>query len=75
MAELYFSAKVGKDAVLCISPLSDTKAEMSDEKIEDRSGYFLYELINNDEVREIEILARVPSDEAAVRLKNLLGLK
>jgi hypothetical protein len=75
MAELYFSAKVDEDSVLCLSPLSEKKAEMVDEKIEDRSGYFLYELTSNDVMGEIEILARVTSDEAAVRLKNLLGLK
>jgi hypothetical protein len=74
MAALYFSRKTNSGTILCISPITDRRVELSGEEIEDRSGYFLYEIKGGGEPSEVEILARVQSDEAAVRLKEMLKL-
>jgi hypothetical protein len=74
MAEYYFSRKTDSGAVLCLAPISDRRVELSGEEIEDRSGYFLYEVKGGAEASEVEILARVQSEEAAMRLKRMLNL-
>lgn len=75
MAEYYFSAPVDSETTLCIAPITDKRVELSGEEIEDRSGYFLYEIKGGGEPREVQILARVTSEEAAFRLKEMLALK
>ena len=44
MAEYYFSAKTDMETTLCIAPITDKRIELSGEEIEDRSGYFLYQI-------------------------------
>lgn len=75
MAEYYFSVQVDSETTLCIAPLTDRRVELSGEQIEDRSGYFLYRTKGNDEPGEVEILARLTSEDAAFQLKQLLSLK
>jgi hypothetical protein len=74
MAEYYFSRKTDSDTVLCIAPISDRRVEISGEEVTDRSGYFLYEVKGGADASEVEILARVQSEEAALRLKRMLRL-
>jgi hypothetical protein len=47
---------------------------MSGEEIPDASGYFLYTVSHTTRPETVEILARVQSDEAAWRLRNMFGL-
>ncbi len=75
MSEYYFCAKTGADTTLCIAPLTDKRVELSGEEIEDVSGYFLYETRGHAEPGEVFILARLTSEEAAFRLKEMLQLK
>jgi hypothetical protein len=75
MAEYYFSANIDSDTTLCIAPLTDRRIELSGEHIEDRSGYFLYQTKGGSEPGEVVILARLTSEEAALRLKEMLALK
>jgi len=75
MPEYYFSAKIDSDTTLCIAPITDKRVELSGEQIEDRSGYFLYQIKGRGEPGEVEILARLTSEEAALRLKEMLALK
>jgi hypothetical protein len=75
MAQFYFSRKTNTGTVLCLSPITDKRVELSGEEVEDRSGYFLYELRGGAEPSQVEILARVQSDEAAMRLKQMLKLE
>jgi len=75
MAEYYFSARVDSDTTLCIAPLTDRRIELSGEHIEDTSGYFLYKVKGGCEPGEVEILARLTSEEAAFRLKRMLALE
>jgi hypothetical protein len=75
MSEYYFSAKIDSETTLCIAPLTDKRVELSGEKIEDRSGYFLYQTKGDGEPAEVEIIARLTSEAAALRLKEMLTLK
>jgi hypothetical protein len=75
MAEYYFSAKIDTETTLCIAPISDKRVDLSGQEIEDRSGYFLYAVKGGGEPREVEILAQLKSDEAVLRLKQMLNLE
>lgn len=75
MAEYYFSAQIDDQTTLCIAPLTDRRIELSGEEIGDASGYFLFTTRGGGEPTDVEILARVPSEEAAWRLRSMLGLE
>jgi hypothetical protein len=75
MAEYYFSAKVDSDTTLCIAPITNRRVELSGQEIADRSGYFLFQTRGNGEPGDVEIIARLESEEAAFRLKDMLSLK
>ncbi len=75
MPEYYFSAQTDTETTLCIAPLTDKRIELSGEEIEDTSGYFLYETRGGAEPEEVRIIARLTSEEAALRLKDMLSLK
>jgi len=75
MAEYYFSARVDSETTLCVAPISDKRVELSGQEIEDRSGYFLYKVKGGSEVHEVEIIARVVSEEAAIHLSELLSMQ
>lgn len=75
MPEYYFSAQTDSETTLCIAPLTDKRIELSGEEIEDASGYFLYETKGGPEPGEVRIIARLTSEEAAFRLRDMLALK
>jgi hypothetical protein len=75
MAEYYFSAKVDSETTLCIAPLTSKRIELSGQEVENPSGYFLYQTRGGGEPGEVEIIARLESEEAALRLKDMLALK
>jgi hypothetical protein len=69
--ELYFSTNVDHDVTLCISPLTDQRAVSAG--IEDGVGYFLYEKSQSED--GIAVIARLHSEEAALRLSRILGME
>jgi hypothetical protein len=75
MSEYYFSAQIDRDTTLCIAPLTTKRVELSGQRIDDASGYFLYQTRGGGEPSEVQILARIESDEAALALKDMLALK
>jgi hypothetical protein len=75
MADYYFSAQIDKDTTLCIAPLTNKRIDLSGQQIGDPSGYFLYQTRCGGEPGEVEIIARLESEEAALRLRNMLSLK
>ena len=75
MAEYYFSAKVDNDTTLCIAPITRKRVELSGQYIRDPSGYFLYQTKGDGEPTEVVIIARLESEEAALKLKGMLALK
>jgi hypothetical protein len=74
MSELYFSTNLDNDTVLCLSTLTDRKAAAAGEEIESPLGYYLYETSSSDDADRISILAKVASEDAAMRLRELLGM-
>lgn len=75
MEGYYFSAPLDSDTTIYLSPLSDRRIEMSGEEVADSSGYFLYTVRHTRQPEAVEILARVHSEEAAWRLKQLFDLR
>ncbi len=59
-----------------VAPLTDRRLELSgEEELTDTSGYFLYATRGGGEPTEVEIIAKLPSEEAVWRLKEMLGLE
>lgn len=73
--EYYLSAQVDDDTILCIAPLTQHRVELSGQEIEDESGHFLYLVRGGSEPRDVEILARLSSEEAVRRLSEILSLR
>ena len=74
MSEFYFSRSLGDARTLCVAPLSDRRIESSGQDVPDTSGYFLFETRGFDNDTEVEIIAQAMSEEAAFRLREMLGL-
>lgn len=75
MADLYFSGIVDNETTLCIAPLTDRRIAMSGQEIPDTSGYFLYATRKSEEPNEVEVIARLVSEDAAFALSQILGLE
>lgn len=75
MGEFYFSVPLGDKHALCVAPLSDRRLAMSGQEVADPSGYFLYERRGSGELADVEIIARVVSEEAALRLRDMLKME
>ncbi len=73
MDAYYLTAKNGKSASLCIAPITKSFALSAGQAPEDSSGYFLFE-VRDDNPDSIEIIARLNSEDAAVKLADLLRL-
>jgi hypothetical protein len=73
MGELYFSTNVSNDVTLCISPLTDERANAAG-IAHDVTGYFLYELSQSGGTTDVAVLAQIHSEEAAFRLSRMLGM-
>lgn len=72
--ELYFSTHIDENVILCISPLTDECA-LAAGLPSNQLGYFLYERSSNAETEHCTVIARIESEEAAFRMKNMLGLE
>jgi len=74
MSEFYFSRQLDETRTLCVAPLSDRRIEASGQDVPNPSGYFLFETRGTDESAEVQIIAQVVSQEAALRLRDLLKM-
>lgn len=70
MASLYLSAMGDCGKILALKPLTNRAAQYMDPPLSDIGGYFLVE----ESGGETAVLARVDSEDAALRLGRLLGL-
>ena len=75
MAELYFSTNLSNDTMLCISTLTDRKAAAAGADLDSPLGYYLYETSCGEDTDRISIIAKVSSEDAAMRLRMLLGME
>jgi hypothetical protein len=74
MNEFYFSVNLDEGRRLCLAPLSDRNLALSGQEISDISGLFLFEKSGDEERASVEIIAQVFSEEAALRLRDALGM-
>lgn len=74
MDAFYFSVDLDSERTLCLAPLTDRRITMSGQLIPDPSGYFLFEKRGTGEGADIEIIAHVLSDDAALRLRGLFNM-
>lgn len=74
MDDAFFNIPMGMKRVICITPI--TREMLSSSGIDclgDDCGYFVYETVEGDPIRAFNILAKVPSLEAAEKLAELLA--
>lgn len=74
MSDYYFSVNIDADRTLCLAPLTDRRLGMSGQQIEDLSGYFLYEQHGTGDAASIEIIAKVLTEDAALRLRDMFQM-
>jgi hypothetical protein len=74
LSNFYLSRTDADGSVLGLSLLSNRRAAAAGIAPSDARGYFLYRAAPCDP-DSVEIIARVESDEAALRLKSLLNLE
>lgn len=70
----YFSKIVDSDRILCLSPITSRLIARSDSELTDVSGYFLFEQTGIKEPESVRILAQVHTNEAALAIKDMMGL-
>ncbi len=70
MASLYLSSVCAGGKTIALKPITNRIAAAFDPPILDTQGYFLVE----DDGRDTAILARIETDDAALKLARLLGL-
>lgn len=73
MDALYLSTESQDDTRLCIAPLTRQIINATGGDASDAAGYFLFERQGSDP-HDVQILARVASEEAALKLARLLNL-
>jgi hypothetical protein len=70
MASLYLSAIRDGGKTLALKPLTNRLAALMDPPLSDLNGYFLVE----DDGCDASVLARVATEDAAIKLARILGL-
>lgn len=74
MDDLYWSAQLSSGKRLCVSPLSrETIQENEIENLGNDLGYFIYCFDETKPAAGIEILGKAASEDAAMRLAELLA--
>ena len=74
MADLYFSTNLSNEVTLCIAPLTTNRA-IANGIEKDQAGYFLYEKNLAESTGNVAVIAHIKSEEAAMRLSQLLGME
>lgn len=74
MSVHYFSVEVSEGRRLYLAPLTDAQIENSGQEISETDGYFLFERDVYDSSR-VEIIAKVVSEEAIFKLRQVFNMK
>lgn len=74
MPDFYFTVNLDEERTLCLAPLTNRKLALVEDEIEDPSGYFLFECRGRGERATIEIIAKVHSEEAVFRLRDIFKM-
>lgn len=72
MEDYFYSADIGDGRKLCLAPLTDWQIQNSGQDIPEFDGYFLFE---RDSANRIEVIAKVISEEAILRICDAFNLK
>ena len=75
MNDFYFSANISNSRTLCLAPLTDRHISLTEDSIGDASGYYLFETQETEGLETVEVIAHVVSDDAALKLRDLLDLE
>jgi len=71
----YFSTNVDNATSLCIAPLTDESATAAGLNPTQASGYFLYEKTQTGGLPEVAVIAHLLSEEAALKLSQILNME
>lgn len=74
MADLYLTGKSQNGKRLMIAPITSRMLARCPEPPSDTAGYFLTEEEVSDPLGTVTILARIPDDEAAMKIGRVFGL-
>jgi hypothetical protein len=74
MAEFYFTVNLDNERTLYLAPLTDRRIAMAGIDVGDTSGYFLFEKCGTGDLASIEVIARVLTEDAALRLRDMLNM-
>lgn len=73
MSDAFFRIALAEDHYMCISPLDEEVLESAMvDGLGDEFGYFVYETRGRRDCLSIEVLAKCPTYEAAMRLLDFL---
>ena len=75
MSEYYFSVRLDETKTLCLAPLTSRNIEASGQEISDPAGYYLYQTSGDHDDPEVEIIAQIVSEEAALQLREMLRME
>ncbi|MDV3250189.1 hypothetical protein DevBK_02460 [Devosia sp. BK] len=74
MSDYYLSRLMDNGDLMCISPISSEVAAANNMQLVESYGYFLLRKKAKRRSQDVEILARLPSEDAAFELSKILGL-
>jgi len=74
MEDLYLSMRLDNNRIICVSPISArTYRESGGQGLGGDFGYFIYEMDAEHPESGIELIAKVVSEEAAVRIFEMIS--
>jgi hypothetical protein len=74
MGQFYYTATIDSNRTLYLSSLTDRLISLCGQEINDASGYFLYERRTRGDIVDVELIAHVLSDDAAMRLREAFNM-
>lgn len=74
MADIYLTGKSQNGKRLMIAPITSRMLARCPEPPSDTAGYFLTEEETADPLGAVTILARIPDDDAALKIGRMFGL-
>ena len=73
MEGFYFTVKLDDERTLYLAPLTNRHLAAA-EPLDNIDGYFLFEQRGAGDFADIRIIAHVPTDDGALRLRHMLGM-
>lgn len=75
MTDFYFSTPLDNKRTLHLGPLTSRVIAESGQEVVDAGGYYLFESCRDDGVPKVEIIAQVVSEDAALKLREMLSME